>query len=96
LTVSSKVGNDEVISKINQSAETIKISASKVNIEGAVTFSSFDTDLQSRITTAEGNASTAKSQASTANTTANTAKDILDSWKGEAEAGVTTINGGLI
>lgn len=66
LTVSSKVGNNEVISKINQSSETIQILASKVNIEGAVTFSSFNTDLQSRITTAEGNASTALSDAATA------------------------------
>ncbi len=39
-TVSRKVGKDEIISKINQSAEQIKISASKVNIEGAAIFSS--------------------------------------------------------
>ena len=36
--VSAKVGNDEVISKINQSAETIKIQASKVAIDGTATF----------------------------------------------------------
>lgn len=36
--VSKKVGNDEVISKINQSPESIKISASKLNITGFVTF----------------------------------------------------------
>jgi len=38
--VSRKVGNDEVISRINQSAEAVKIQADKVNIEGAVIFSS--------------------------------------------------------
>ena len=35
--VSKKVGKDEIISKINQSAEEIKISAKKINIEGTIT-----------------------------------------------------------
>lgn len=39
LEVSKKVGNDEVISKINQSAEEIQINANKINIDGkAVNF----------------------------------------------------------
>ena len=38
--VSKKVGNDEVISRINQTAEAIKIEADKVNIEGAAIFTS--------------------------------------------------------
>ena len=38
--VGRKVGNDEVISRINQSAESIQIQANKVNIEGATIFSS--------------------------------------------------------
>lgn len=37
--VSRKVGNDEVISRINQSAEEVKIQANRVNIEGATIFS---------------------------------------------------------
>ena len=37
-TVSQKVGKDEIISTINQSAESIKINANKVNITGFVTF----------------------------------------------------------
>lgn len=37
-TVSEKVGKDEIISSINQSAESIKINANKVNITGFVTF----------------------------------------------------------
>lgn len=35
--VSRKVGNDEVISRINQSAEAVTIDASKVNINGVIT-----------------------------------------------------------
>ena len=38
--VSKKVGNDEIISRINQSAEAVTINANKVNIEGAAIFSS--------------------------------------------------------
>ena len=34
-TVSKKVGNDEVISKINQSAETVGINATKINLSAA-------------------------------------------------------------
>lgn len=37
--VSKKVGNDSIISAINQTAEAIRISASKVNLNGYVTFS---------------------------------------------------------
>ena len=33
-TVSKKVGNDEIISKINQSAEAIRINAEKISLEG--------------------------------------------------------------
>ena len=40
LTVSKKVNNDEIISKINQSAEKITISASKINFNGIVTANS--------------------------------------------------------
>lgn len=41
--VSKKVGNDEIISRINQSAEAITINASKINLEGYVTASSLST-----------------------------------------------------
>jgi hypothetical protein len=43
-TVSTKVGNDEVISKINQSAEQITINANKVNLQGYVTFANLEAD----------------------------------------------------
>ena len=35
--VSKKVGDDEVISRINQSAESVKIQANKINIDGVIT-----------------------------------------------------------
>lgn len=34
--VSKKVGNDEIISKINQSAETVMIEANKINLKGTI------------------------------------------------------------
>ena len=37
--VSKKVGNDEIISRTNQGAETIKIYASKIDLQGYVTVS---------------------------------------------------------
>ena len=39
LQVQQKVGNNEIISKINQSAETITIDASKINLNGYLTIS---------------------------------------------------------
>lgn len=40
-TVSSKVGNNEIISKINQSAENVSISASKIKLEGYTTINEY-------------------------------------------------------
>lgn len=42
-TVSLKVGKDEVISRINQTAEAVKIEASKINISGVLTAINNDT-----------------------------------------------------
>ena len=39
-TVSEKVGSDEIISKINQSAEKVSINATKISLNGAVTANS--------------------------------------------------------
>lgn len=41
LTVSAKVGNNEIISKINQTPEQITIDASKINLNGAVTANNY-------------------------------------------------------
>lgn len=46
-TVSTKVGEDEVISSINQSSESVSINASKINLTGAVTISDLSSDAQS-------------------------------------------------
>ena len=43
LEVSKKVGNDEIISKINQSAEKVQISATKLDLKGYATFSDLST-----------------------------------------------------
>ena len=42
-TVSKKVGEDEIISKINQSAEQVSISAKKVGLSGYATFTDLST-----------------------------------------------------
>ena len=47
--VAGKVGKDEVISSINQTAETITINANKINLVGAVTFSDLDSSTQNTI-----------------------------------------------
>lgn len=49
LEVSKKVGNNEIISKINQSAEQITINANKVNLEGYTTFTDLATGGRSTI-----------------------------------------------
>lgn len=49
IEVANKVGKDEVISSINQTAETITINANKINLVGAVTFSDLDSSTQNAI-----------------------------------------------
>ena len=84
--VSKKVGNNEVISRINQSAESVKIQADKVNIEGAAIFTSSgrlsETSLDNAYD-AKGAASTAESNAKdyadgAASTAESNAKDYAD------------------
>lgn len=66
-----KVSKDGVISSINQSAETVKIQASKVEIDGTAIFTAISDDVDDAITgkgyatttQAQGYASTAKSEA---------------------------------
>ena len=45
-TVSKKVGNNEIISRINQSAESVSISASKINLSGYVTIGKLENGTQ--------------------------------------------------
>ncbi|MBO1515059.1 phage tail spike protein [Metabacillus bambusae] len=51
--INLKVSKDGVISSINQTAETIKIAASKIDINGAVTFSSFDSTTKGVLSNAD-------------------------------------------
>ena len=60
-TVNGKVDKTAVISAINQTAESVKISASKIELTGKVTFSMLATDAQGKINTATSTASTVKS-----------------------------------
>ena len=81
--VSRKVGNDEVISRINQSAEGIQIQANKVNIEGATIFSS------GRLS--QSNLNNAYDSKGSASTSVNNLKNDLS-----ASSGTTVIHGGHI
>ena len=89
-SVSGKVDKTSIISAINQTAESIKILASKIELTGKVTFSMFDSGAQSKITTAQTTADAAKSVASTAQSTANTAKTTADSAKSTATTAKST------
>ena len=76
--ITSKVSKTDftgqnVMSMINQDASSVTISASKVNLNGAVTFSSFSSALQDQVTGISNTATSAQSTANTANTTANSA-----------------------
>lgn len=81
---------EKVVSMINQSADSIKISAKHVDINGAVTFSSFDTATQNKINTIESTATSASNTASTAKSTADTAKSTADIAKSTADSAKTT------
>lgn len=55
LKVSKKVGSDEIISAINQSAESVTINAGKINLNGAVTANNyFKIGLDGKVTTTAG------------------------------------------
>lgn len=53
-----------IVSYINQTATTVTISASKINLKGAVTFTMFDNSLQTKINDIESDASSALTTAS--------------------------------
>lgn len=54
--ISSKVGKGDVISSINQTAEEIKIQASKINLSGYVTMSEFEAEIANLENLFAGNA----------------------------------------
>lgn len=59
--IESKVSKNSVISSINQSSESVTISASKINLKGAVTISSLDSDLKTSVNNANTASSTLSS-----------------------------------
>nr|DAO58877.1 MAG TPA: Minor structural protein [Caudoviricetes sp.] len=59
--IESKVSKNSVISSINQSSESVTISASKINLKGAVTISSLDSDLKISVNNANTASSTLSS-----------------------------------
>lgn len=63
--VSKKVGDAEIISKINQSAEQVSINADKINFTGSATFTNA-VNANSTVSTASKNASSALSTANSA------------------------------
>lgn len=58
-SISTKVEENGVISSINQSPETITINAERLNINGLVTFSTFDSELQIKINGIDNTATSA-------------------------------------
>lgn len=91
--IASKVSKNGVISAINQSAESIKISASKIELTGEVTFSMLDTSTQNTIN--------GKATQENIDTSVNTLKDSLGSLAykssvGKAQLDNTIISGGYI
>lgn len=106
--LTGKVSTNEVISKINQSAESIQIEAKNVNFKGAVTFESFDTTTKTAIDAkatknevaiaqaaadaAKVEATTAKTNAATAQTAANTANSAASAAQSTADTANSTAN----
>lgn len=104
-SVAHKVGDDEIISKINQSAEQIEIQANKVDLSGYVTFTNLSTPGQTTIdggnlTTgtisadriAAGSLSIGKLDTATQNTI-NTAASNASTALSDAAAAQSTANG---
>lgn len=88
LEVSKKVGDSEIISKINQSAEEIQIEASRIKFKGSATFEAAVNE-SSKVQEASKNASAAATAAGNANTTVNNLKNGLSN-------GTTSIDGDCI
>lgn len=90
--MTGKVSTDKVISSINQTAEKVTIDAKKINLNGAVTISSFGSGLKSDFDKAKTDASSANTKATSAQSTANTAKSTADSASTKATTATSTAN----
>ena len=83
-----KVSTDEVISCINQTAESVTIQANKINLEGAITFRTFSSDLQEQIIDIRQSADDAQGTANTANTAASNAAKTATNYLNFSSAGL--------
>ncbi len=93
--VSKKVGNNEIISKINQSAEEVSINADKINFTGSATFTNA-VNANSTVSTASKNASSALSTANSASKTASNASSTATNLSKGLSDGTTQIDGDCI
>lgn len=100
--VSKKVGDTEIISKINQSAEQVSINADKINFTGSATFTNA-VNANSTVSTASKNASSALSTANSASQTASEAAKAASNASSTAtnlskglSDGITQIDGDCI
>ena len=88
--MSKKVGDNEIISKINQSPESITIQANKVNLTGYVTFTNLSTDGQTSIN--GGNITTGTIDAGVVNVTNLDASNITSGTIDASDISVTNID----
>ena len=93
--VSKKVGDAEIISKINQSAEEVSINADKINFTGSATFTNA-VNANSTVSTASKNASSALSTANSASKTASNASSTATNLSKGLSDGTTQIDGDCI
>lgn len=97
--IALKVSKDGVISAINQSAEEITIDASKINLSGYVTITSFNTavsSLGSSISTANSTANSAKAWTDENGTNMTALRSMVLKWTNNAVSTSTYIQGGWI
>ena len=83
--ISSKVSTTDyngntIASKINQNATTVQISASKINLQGAVTISSFDSTTKATLVTGTTTKMQYYLSTSSASATGGTWKDTTPTW----------------
>lgn len=83
---------EKLVSMINQTADTVKIAAKNIQLNGAVTFTSFDSSTQNKITTIENTANSASTAAGKAQTSANTAQQTANNAQSTANTAVNKID----
>ena len=81
---------ETIISTINQTATTVKISAEKIELTGKVTFSMLASDAQDKINTAQSTADSANTAAGNAASAASKAQSTADAAKTAASNAQTT------